>query len=128
MTMTHLETARYRSRDVRNLGYMHRKSEQYRRRVARKVDAYHRSVQLGCIAQGLLLHLGFHRSRSVWHHFKGWLRTQDRDASPSEWVVRETLRDALPDFLHNAPRDHPFAKKLRGLTDRTRCPRCRRCA
>ena len=37
--------------------YLHRKSEDYRQLVRRKLAAYHRYVQLGCIAQGLLQYL-----------------------------------------------------------------------
>src|SRR3989304_4997975 len=33
--------------------YLHKKSETYRKAVKRKMEAYHRFVQLGCIAQGL---------------------------------------------------------------------------
>ncbi|MFQ5592429.1 MAG: transposase [Phycisphaerae bacterium] len=107
---------------------LHRKSKRYRDKVARKIDAYHRFVQLGCIAQGLLLHLGLNRSKQVWRGFKGWLRTENRNAAPSEWVVATSLRDTLPAFLRNTPGGLPFVKNLRLLTDRKRCPRCRRCA
>jgi len=34
--------------------YLHRATEEYRQQIRRKMAAYHRYVQLGCIAQGLL--------------------------------------------------------------------------
>src|SRR5205814_1263087 len=37
--------------------HLHMKSEEYRRAVRRKMQAYHAHVQIGCIAQGLLIHL-----------------------------------------------------------------------
>jgi hypothetical protein len=37
--------------------YLHRQSHDYRQQVRRKLEAYHRYVQLGCIAQGLLQYL-----------------------------------------------------------------------
>jgi hypothetical protein len=55
--------------------YLHRKSKCYRDHVCRKLAAYHRYVQLGCIAQGLLQYLALYFHRDVWAHFRSWLRT-----------------------------------------------------
>lgn len=79
--------------------YMHMKSEQYRHNVRRKMKAYHLHVQLGCIAQGLLLHLSLNFSAIVWREFRSWLRTMDKNKPPSELVVAYVLRDSLFDFL-----------------------------
>lgn len=90
--------------------HMHRTSDDYRRLVRRKMDAYHRSIQLGCIAQGLLLHLAINRRKDVWRHFRSWMRTMNPGAPPSEAVVAEALRGALPDFLLRAPNTHVLKK------------------
>jgi hypothetical protein len=101
--------------------YLHRTSDDYRRLVRRKLAAYHRSIQLGCIAQGLLQHLSLNRRRQVWRHFRGWMRTMNPAAPPSEAVVAHALRGALPEFLLGAPDDHELAKFLLDHADPKRC-------
>lgn len=79
--------------------YLHRETEAYRKNVKRKMGAYHRYIQLGCIAQGLLLHLAVNHPRAVWAGFRSWLRTMNPGAPPSELVVSCALRESWPDFL-----------------------------
>jgi hypothetical protein len=93
--------------------YMHHKSELYRLRVRRKLAAYHRYVQLGCIAQGLLQYLALSYGTTVWQLFRSWLRTMHRDRPPSELVVAHALRTSLPEFLAAGPADPVLAKFLR---------------
>ncbi len=102
--------------------HLHRTSDEYRRGVRRKMDAYHRYVQLGCIAQGLLQHLALNAGRSVWRHFRSWLRTMNPAAAPSEAVVAQALRDTLPDFLLKAPAEHDLKKFVAQNADFSRCP------
>ena len=83
--------------------YLHRKSEQYRAAVRRKLRAYHAHIQLGCIAQGLLQYLAIHYSATVWQSFGSWLRTMKLDLPPSELVVAHALRSTLTDFLQVGP-------------------------
>lgn len=85
--------------------YMHHRSQEYRRLVRRKMDAYHRYVQLACIAQGLLLHLAFNHHGVVWACFRSWLRTMKTHAVPSERVVAQALRATFPEFLLNGRKD-----------------------
>jgi len=92
--------------------YMHHKSEEYRRQVRTKLDAYHRHVQLGCIAQGLLQYLAISSSTTVWQLFRSWLRTMNPDQPPSELVVAHALRSSLPDFLAADPASSSLAKFL----------------
>jgi hypothetical protein len=75
------------------------KPEKYRHAVKRKIDAYHRYVQLGCIAQGLLLHLAINFRDLVWKKFRSWLRTMKTDLVPSEMVVANALKSCFPYFL-----------------------------
>ena len=72
------------------------KSEEYRRAVKRKMDAYHRYVQLGCIAQGLLQHLAINFRDLVWAKFRSWLRTMNKNMVPSEMVVASALPFSMP--------------------------------
>jgi hypothetical protein len=79
----------------------------YKEAVRRKIAAYHRFVQLGCIAQGLLQLLALEHRPSVWMRFRSWLRTMNPEQPPSESVVAQALRTTLPEFLEDpaAPTD-----------------------
>ena len=79
--------------------YMHRTSHAYRAAVRRKLRAYHVHVQLGCIAQGLLLRLAINHTAQVWRCFRSWLRTMNPAMPPSELIVANALRSTLPVFF-----------------------------
>ncbi len=85
----------------RNSGnqYLHRKDKSYRDAVKRKMDAYHRFMQLGLIAQGIMIAIATTAPNLVWRHFGSWLRTIRPGICPSERVVAAALRNSLPDFL-----------------------------
>jgi hypothetical protein len=102
--------------------YLHRASTDYRRQVRRKLDAYHRYVQLGCIAQGLLQYLALYFRVEVWRCFRSWLRTMNPTQPPSEAVVAQALRNTLPEFLVGAPEEHDLKKFILNNTDFERCP------
>jgi len=85
--------------------YLHQKPEAYRKAVKRKMEAYHRYVQLGCMAQGLLQYLALQHGQEVWSHFRSGLRTMKPDQPPSELVVSYALRSSLFDFLVNSPEE-----------------------
>jgi len=97
----------------RNAGnqHLHRKTEEYRAAVRRKMDAYHRFIQLGLIAQGLLQILATTVPETVWSSFGSWLRTIRPELSPSELVVSIALRNTLPGFLAGK-RDAPELRKF----------------
>jgi hypothetical protein len=101
--------------------FLHRKSERYRRAVRRKLDAYHRHIQLGLIAQGLLQYLAIHSPRLVWNSFGSWLRTVRDGLPPSEMVTACALRNTLPEFLADSPADFTFTKFLRDRLDPNQC-------
>lgn len=102
--------------------YLHMKSEKYRADVRRKIDAYHRYVQLACIAQGIQQHLAVNFRTNVWSHFKSWMRTMKPGLPPSEAVVAQALRANLDDFLLDAPQDNELAKFILERTDFDQCP------
>jgi hypothetical protein len=102
--------------------YLHRKSKHYRDHVRRKLAAYHRYVQLGCIAQGLLQYLALYFRRHVWAHFRSWLRTMNPAQPPLEAVVAQVLRNTLLEFLLDNPDEHNFKKFILDRTDFERCP------
>jgi len=85
-----------------------KQTHRYKEHVWRKISAYHRFIQLGCIAQGLLQHLAIRYPKDVWTLFRSWLRTMDRTKAPSELVVATALRNTLAEFLADpASQDSP---------------------
>ena len=79
--------------------HLHHKSKEYRDAVTRKISAYHRHIQLGLIAQGLLQYLSCTMPETVWKRFGSWLRTIRQGIPPSEHVAALALKHSLPEFL-----------------------------
>jgi len=71
----------------------------YKEAVQREIAAYHRFVQLACIAWGLLQLPAFEKRATVWEHFRSWLRAMNPELPPSELVVVQVLRTTLEEFL-----------------------------
>lgn len=99
---------------------MHHKSEHYRNAVRRKIAAYHRHIQLGLIAQGLLQILSATTPHLVWRSFGSWIRTIRPGLAPSEQVVAVALRQTLPEFLATAPKTAIIVKFIRDRLDLNR--------
>jgi hypothetical protein len=100
--------------------YLHRKSEAYRNAVRRKIAAYHRHIQLGLVAQGLLQILAAQFPKLIWPSFGSWIRTIRPGLAPSEQVTAIALRNTLPDFLAAAAQSSIFVKFLRDRIDLAR--------
>jgi hypothetical protein len=94
----------------------------YQRAVARKLDAYHRYVLLGCIVQGLLQHLAINFAPAVWATFRSWLRTMNTHLVPSEMVVAHALRTCLPHFLLDRSGERELKKFILDRADYDRIP------
>jgi hypothetical protein len=92
--------------------YLHGKPQPYRQAVRRKIDAYHRYVQTGLIAQGLLQYLSAAFPQLVFSSFGSWFRTIRSDFSPSEQVVAIALRNTFPEFLSDPSKNAIFKKFL----------------
>ena len=102
--------------------HLHHKSETYREMVKNKIAAYHRYVQLGCIAQGLLQYLSVKFGSQVWQQFKSWMRTMNTDRLPSEMVVGQAMRSSLPHFLATMHGEHELEKFIVENADLDRMP------
>ena len=100
--------------------HLHRKSKSYRDDVRRKIGAYHRHIQLGLIAQGLLQILAATVSPLIWRSFGSWIRTIRPGLAPSEQVTAIALRSSLPEFLAGSDEDHIFTKFLHERIDLSR--------
>lgn len=100
--------------------HLHRKPDAYREAVRRKIDAYHRHIQLGLIAQGLLQILAAKSPRQVWQSFGSWIRTVRPGLAPSEQVVAVALRNTLPGFLAAATKTSILVKFIRDRLDLSR--------
>jgi len=79
--------------------YLHRKNEDYRNAVRRKIAAYHRHIQVGVIAQGLLQYISSTFPTLVWSSFGSWIRTIRPGICPSEQVTATAMKNTIPDFL-----------------------------
>jgi len=79
--------------------YMHHKTEEYRKAVRRKLDAYHRFMQVGLVAQGIMVAIATTVPGLVWNSFGSWFRTIRYERCPSEMVVSIALRNSFPEFL-----------------------------
>ena len=100
--------------------YLHRTLEVYRNAVRRKIAAYHRHIQLGLIAQGLLQILSAMKPTLVWQSFGSWIRTIRPGLAPSEQVVAIALRNTFPEFLATASKTAILVKFLRDRLDLSR--------
>ena len=98
--------------------YLHRKSKAYRAQVLKKLNAYHVYVQLGCIAQGLMINLAVDCPKAVWKNFRSWFRTMDSSTSPSELVVAHALRSSVYEFLYDSCTDRKLGEILRRYRNR----------
>jgi hypothetical protein len=92
--------------------YLHRSGEEYRRQVARKLEAYERFVNLSAIALGILQVLALRYPERIWQRFPLWLRTRPKHGCPSENVVRLTLQHELHRISLTSRRDMLLAKIL----------------
>jgi len=79
--------------------YLHKKSDDYRKAVRRKISAYHRHIQVGVIAQGLLQYISSTFPTLVWSSFGSWIRTIRPGICPSEQVTAIAMKNTIPDFL-----------------------------
>jgi hypothetical protein len=100
--------------------YLHHKSEAYRAAVRRKLAAYHRHIQIGLVAQGILQCIAITAPDLVWRRFGSWLATVRPGIPPSELVVMTALRNSLPEFLALSAPGLIFTKFLRDRIDRNR--------
>ena len=100
--------------------YLHRESDAYRHAVRRKIGAYHRHIQLGLIAQGLLQILTAKTPKRIWRSFGSWIRTVRPGLAPSEQVAAIAMRNTLPEFLAGAAKTAILVKFLRDRLDLSR--------
>jgi len=97
--------------------HLHHKTKAYRDGVRRKIAAYHRHIQLGLIAQGLLQILAATMPKSIWRSFGSWIRTIRPGLAPSEQVAAIALRHTLPELLAGSAKTAILTKFLRDRID-----------
>src|SRR3989344_1068792 len=100
--------------------YLHRKTEEYRQQVKRKLRAYHVYTQVGLIVQGVLQIISMTIHAEVWLCFGSWIRTIRPNVLPSEAVVMKALRNTVSDFLSSNQIDPSIAKFIIEKIDFTR--------
>jgi hypothetical protein len=82
----------------------------YRQAILRKLNAYHRHIQVGIIAQGLLQYLASVFPALIWKSFGSWIRTIRPNLPPSERVAALALRNSFPYFLAGCSNTNILAK------------------
>lgn len=100
--------------------HLHHETKKYRDDVKRKIAAYHRHIQLGLIAQGMLQYLSSTMSTIVWKQFGSWIRTIRPGIPPSEQVTAMALKNSLPQFLTDNSTEVNFKKFLQEKLDISR--------
>jgi hypothetical protein len=100
--------------------YLHRKSDDYRDAIRRKLTAYHRHIQIGLIAQGVLQCMAATAPSLVWSSFGSWLRIIRPGIPPSELVAMTAMRNTLPEFLAGCGPAPTLRKFLRDRIDLNR--------
>jgi len=100
--------------------YLHREPQHYRQAIKRKLSSYHRHIQIGIIAHGLLQYLSLSAPKKVWSSFGSWIRTIREGISPSERVTAIALRNTLPEFLADCSHDSILANFIRQNIDLSR--------
>lgn len=100
--------------------YLHRKDADYRRRYLNKVEAYHKHIQTGLIAQGVMQMIAIKLPKDVWADFNSWMRTMNFNATPSESVVADAMRTTFPAFLSSLDSHDPLRLFLQEKLDPTR--------
>lgn len=100
--------------------HLHKKSRNYRNAVRNKIDAYHRHIQVGIIAQGLLQYLSSAFPKLVWASFGSWIRTIRPGVCPSEQVAAIAMTNTFPAFLADSPQNTIFTHFLRERIDLNR--------
>jgi hypothetical protein len=100
--------------------YMHRRTEEYRNAVRRKLDAYHRFMQVGIVAQGIMVAMSTTVPYKVWGSFGSWLRTIRPGQCPSEMVVSTAMKNTFPEFLLAKDPAPGIAKFMRDRIDFSR--------
>lgn len=108
----HFWSKKFRQRRIAGDRYFHRATEECRAAVRQKVEAYHRFIQVGLIAQGCLQYLACSCPERVWANFGSWLRTSNPNQSPSEAVTAVALRNSISQFLADPKEFKTFAKFL----------------
>ena len=81
-------------------------------KVVSKIKMYHLHIQLGLIAQGLMMYLSANHAKHVWHSFGSWIRTIRPGIPPSEFVTSIALKNSLPEFLIDCGEDEKLKKFL----------------
>jgi hypothetical protein len=89
----------------------------FKEKIAKKLNAYHLFIQLGFIAHGLMQYLSIHHHQIVWKKFGTWLRTIRSNTLPSEKVVALALSRTYIEFLIDDTIGCIFKKFLRKRAD-----------
>lgn len=95
--------------------FLHRRSDEERRKILAKVASYDYFLQAAAIAQGVLQLLSLHKPDDVRHHHGAYIRTVRENTIPSKFVTRGAVRNDIAQFLQSSSAVTPpelFIRKL----------------
>jgi DDE superfamily endonuclease len=98
--------------------FIHREPEPVRRKMCETLAACELFVTCGLIAQGLLQYLAVCYPAEVAQAAVSWYRSQVSGVSPTEEIVQDALRQALPQLPQACARIPGYAKFLRARRER----------
>jgi len=93
--------------------YLHKKDEFYKQKIMDKINAYNLFIQVGLIAQGIIIIISACSPKIVWKMNQLWTRNNYKDKSPSEWIVKNALQLSFPEFLEDLDKRDILKKFLR---------------
>jgi hypothetical protein len=93
--------------------HIHRETRKVRSKMLETFAACELFVACGLIAQGLLQYLAVCFPAEVANAKGSWYRSQVAGASPTEEIVQDALRHALPDLLEGRTKFLNYTKFLR---------------
>jgi hypothetical protein len=97
--------------------YLHAASQHYRDAMLSKLNTYNLYIQLGLIAQGMLLSLSLLYPKEIWANRSFWIRTADENSNPSEAIVADALRSRFFEFIADSAKGSILQKFLRKIFD-----------
>ena len=100
--------------------YLHKKTEAYRQAVRRKIDAYHRFVQIGLIAQGLLQVSVSILPATCIFVIRLLVQNHPLRCCTFEQVTAIALRNTMPEFLSDSSQNSILKKFITERIDLNR--------
>lgn len=88
-------------------------TDKYKKKMLAKIETYHRYIQMGIIAQGLLQYISSIFSKTIWRKASTYIRTRRDGKTASEAVTRDYMREIFPEFLADNGKNNKLTEFIR---------------